>query len=104
MAVQLGHHFYKAGEYLRAIPYYVTAAERATRIHATDDAIRHYTQAIELADRFSLDDVSLAKLYRGRGLVHDTLGEFERARADLETGLNCAHSAGELQVEWRLLV
>jgi DNA-binding SARP family transcriptional activator/Flp pilus assembly protein TadD len=104
MAVQLGHHYRKAGDFKRAFPYIVTAAERAARIHATDDAIRHYTQAIELSDKVSLDRVSLANLHRGRGLVYDTLGDFEIARADLETGLKFAHTMGELQVEWRLLL
>ncbi|MGB7875668.1 MAG: AAA family ATPase, partial [Anaerolineales bacterium] len=104
MAVQLGHHFQKAGDFKRAFPYIVTAAERAARIHATDDAIRYYTQAIKLADKVSLDRVSLANLHRGRGLVYDTLGEFEHSRADLETGLKFAHTTGDLQGEWRLLL
>lgn len=104
MAAQLGHHFYKAGHFDRAFPYFVTAAKRVARIHANDDAIRHYTQAIELADKVSLDDVSLADIHRGRGLVYETSGKFESARTDLEKGLSFAHIAGELRAEWRLLL
>jgi len=104
MAVQLGHHYLKAGDFKRSFPYFVAAAERAARIHAIDDAIRHYTQAIKLAGKISMDEVSLANLYRGRGLVRETMGEFESARADLEEGLNLARAAGKLKVEWRLLL
>ncbi len=54
MSVQLGHHFHEAGEYGRALPYFGVAAERAARLYASEEAITHYTQAIELAGRVSL--------------------------------------------------
>jgi tetratricopeptide (TPR) repeat protein len=104
MAVQLGDHFHKAGEYRRALPHFCVAAERAARIYANDEAIAHYTRAIELADRVGLDTVSLAKLHRGRGLACETLGEFDCARADLEGSLEIAHAAGERRIEWRALI
>lgn len=104
MAVQLGHHFHKAGDYERAFPYFSLAAERAASIHANDEAITHYTQAIQLTTRISLDAASQARLYRGRGLACKTLGEFECARGDLEAALKIAHTAGERQLEWRLLL
>ncbi|NHZ71958.1 MAG: tetratricopeptide repeat protein, partial [Aquificales bacterium] len=104
MAVQLGHHFYKAGDYGRALPYFIMAAEYAAQIHAHDEAITHYTKSIELADRISLDTLSLARLHRGRGMVCQTLGEFDCVHADFEMALKMAHNAGEHQVEWRLLL
>ena len=104
MAVQLGHHFHKAGDYERAFPYFSVAADRAASIHANDEAITHYTQAIELTNRVSLDAASQAGLYRGRGLACKMLGEFDCARSDLETALKIAQNAGERQVEWHLLL
>lgn len=105
MAVQLGHHFYQAGDYGRALPYFAEAAVRAGRIHANDEAITHYTRAIELADKISLVDAPLqAKLYRGRGLACETSGDFKRARADLEEALEIAHNTGDRHLEWRLLL
>lgn len=102
MAVQLGHHFHKAGDFGRAFPYFTVAAERAARIHANDEAITHYTQAIEMADGISLDAASLAELYRGRGLACEMLGEFDCALDDLEAALKIARTAGERHMECRL--
>jgi DNA-binding SARP family transcriptional activator len=104
MAVQLSHHYHKAGDYSRAFPYFTLAAKRAAQVHANDEAIKHYTHAIEIADRVSHDAVALANLHRGRGLACKTLGEFDGARDDLEAALKITHSAGERQGEWRLLL
>ena len=56
-------------------------------MYANDEAITHYTRAIEIAERVSPDAVSVAGAHRGRGLVCETLGEFERACADHEAAL-----------------
>ena len=107
MAVQLAHHFQQAGEHERAFHYFSLAAERASRVYASDDAIAHYSSAIELADRVSPDVVSLAKLQRGRGLASERLGEFDQARTDYTTALQMARAAGTHEVEkveWRALV
>jgi tetratricopeptide (TPR) repeat protein len=104
MAVQLAHHFQKADDYGRTFRYLSLAAERASRLYANDEAITHYTRAIEVAERVSPDAVSLAKLHRGRGLACETLGEFDRAHADHQAILQIAHAAGERHVEWRALL
>jgi adenylate cyclase len=104
MAVQLAHHFHRAGDHGRTFRYFTLAAERAARLFANGEAITHYTQAIELAERVSPDALSLAKLHRGRGLACERLGEFDRARADHEAILQVAHAASERRVEWRALL
>jgi tetratricopeptide (TPR) repeat protein len=104
MAVQLSHHYHDAGEYSQAFPYFTLAAKCAARVHANEEAIQHYTHAIVLAESVSLDDIALANLHRGRGLAYKMLGEFDGAREDLEAALKIAHSAGERQGEWRLLL
>jgi DNA-binding SARP family transcriptional activator/Flp pilus assembly protein TadD len=104
MAVQLGHHFHNAGDDQRAYHYFSVAAERAALFHANDEAITHYTQAIELADRISLDDISLAKLYHSRGLAFGTVGEFKQARTDLETALGITRATDEYQMACQALL
>jgi tetratricopeptide (TPR) repeat protein len=107
MAVQLGDHFHRAEDYGRAVPYFALAAERSARIHANGEAIVHYTQAIDAAETVSFDAASLAELRRGRGLSCEVLGEFGRARDDLEAALGIARAAGGPdgeQVEWRVLL
>jgi tetratricopeptide (TPR) repeat protein len=104
IAVQLAHHFDRAGDDGRALEYLPLAAENAARMYANDEAIAHYGRAIELAERVPLDAVSLARLYRGRGLARETLGEFEPARADHETALHLARAAGDRRMEWHTLL
>ncbi len=104
MAVQLAHHCEKADDYGCAFRYLVLAAERASRLYANDEAIAHYTRAIEMAESVSPDAVSLAELHRGRGLVNETLGEFDRADADHNAALQIARTAGERRAEWHALL
>ena len=104
MAVQLAHHFQRAGDDGRAFRYLTLAAERAARLYANDDAAAHYTRAIELAERVRPDVASLAGLHRGRGLANEALGRFDGARADHEAILSIARAAGECHLEWRALL
>jgi tetratricopeptide (TPR) repeat protein len=104
VAVQLAHHYRRGGDYSRACLYFSQAAENAARVYANDEAIAHYTQAIELAEDASLDVGSQAKLYHGRGLALETIGQFERARADHQAILKASRAAGERHLEWRALI
>ncbi len=104
MAVQLAHHYQAASDDGRTFRYLTLAAERASRLYAYEEAITHYTRAIEMADRVSPDAASLAALHRGRGLANERVGEFEAARADHETVLQIGQAVGERHVEWRALL
>ena len=104
IAVQLAHHFLRAGDDGPAFHYSVLAAESAARRYAHEEAITLYTQALELAARAAPDAATLADLHRKRGLAHETLGRFEHARADYETALQAGQTAGERRVEWRALL
>jgi tetratricopeptide (TPR) repeat protein len=105
IVLQLGHHFSEARDYARALPYFAQAANRAARIHANDEAVAHYTRALELIGKVtSVEGPSQAELYRGRGLACQKLGDFDRARPDFETALEMAHEADKRQLEWRLLL
>jgi tetratricopeptide (TPR) repeat protein len=104
MAVQLAHHYQNAGDCRRTYRYLGLAAERASRLHANDEAITHYSRAIELAERVSPDATSLTKLLRGRGLARAARGEFDQARADHDAILQIARASGERDMEWRALL
>ena len=45
-----------------------------------------------------------ASLYRARGLAYETLGDFERARADYETALQLADAASDRHGQWQALL
>jgi tetratricopeptide (TPR) repeat protein len=104
IAVQLAHHFLQAGDDGPAFQYSALAAERAARRYAHEEAITLYTQALELAARAAPDVATWADLHGKRGLAHETLGRFERARTDYETALQAGQAAGERRVEWRALL
>jgi DNA-binding SARP family transcriptional activator len=104
IAVQLAYHFLKADDYSQAHRYSTLAAESAARRYAHEEAIKLYTQAIELAPRLALNTAALADLHRKRGLAYETLGNFEAARTDHETALRAGQIAGEHRVEWRALL
>jgi adenylate cyclase len=107
IAVQLAHHFHKAGDHRQAFRYSTLAAERAARVYENGEAITYYTRAIQLADKVAPDVISLARIYSGRGQAFESLGEFDRAHADHTAAQQMAHAAGghEVeQVEWRALL
>jgi tetratricopeptide (TPR) repeat protein len=103
-APRLAYHFDQAGDHSQAINYYSMAAQGAARYYANREAVAHYTSAIKVAQETHMKDPALVELYRGRGLVQETLGEFENARADLETALELAQLAGDAHTEWRCLL
>jgi adenylate cyclase len=106
-AVQLAHHYHQAGDDGRALSWFTQAAENTSRVYANDEAYAHYTSAIAVTERISVDAASVIGLYLGRGLVSQTLGDFEGALADYERALQLARSTGQRnleRLEWRALV
>lgn len=100
----LAHHFDKAGDNMRALKYLILAGERASRLFANNEAVMHYTRAIEVVDRGTIEPISMAKLHRRRGRAFETLGAFDQARADHETALQIGRQFGIWWVEWRALL
>jgi predicted ATPase len=99
----LAYHFYEAGEWRKALDYARRAGEQAQSLYAPRAAVEQFTRALAAAHHLA-QAPSLTPLYRLRGLAYDTLGEFEQARADLETALELARAAGDQRGEWRLLL
>jgi class 3 adenylate cyclase/tetratricopeptide (TPR) repeat protein len=106
-AVQLAHHYDQAGDDGQALSWFTRAAENASRVYANDEAHTHYTRAIEAAQRVSADAASVIELHLGRGLVYQTLGDFQGALVDYESALQLAGraDAGDVEhLEWRALL
>jgi DNA-binding CsgD family transcriptional regulator len=98
----LASHFSEAGVWEKALECGQRAGEQARALYAPQAAIAHFTLVLNAARQLSLTPP--ASLYRARGLAYETLGEFERARADQETTLHLAHLAGELHGQWQALI
>ena len=98
----LAAHFFEAGVWEKALEYGQRAGEQAQALYAPQIATLHFTQALDAARQMSLTPP--IGLYRARGLAYETLGDFERARADHEAALQAAHLARNRHEEWQSLI
>ncbi len=102
IAADLAQHYYHAGEWARVLAYAAQAGDRARLLHAPREAVDLYTRALQAAER--LGQPPAAALCRARGQAHETLGEFEQARADYEQALALTQQAGDRRAEWQGLL
>src|SRR5256714_6377748 len=98
----LASHFSEAGAWEKALEYGQRAGEQSQALYAPQAATLHFTRALAAAGHLSLTPP--ASLYRARGLAYETLGDFERARADQQTALQLAHDASDRHAEWQALL
>lgn len=82
MAGLLGHHWREAGEPTRAIQYLLTAADRALKGWAKDEASRLYEEAMALVPEGYMQQRARIRSMRGRGLVE--MGDFDEGAAELD--------------------
>ncbi|MGH2616534.1 MAG: helix-turn-helix transcriptional regulator, partial [Thermomicrobiales bacterium] len=113
----LAYHHFGAGHWAQALTYGRRAGEAAQRLYAPRTAIEHFTRALEAARHIAQPRPSSlyarpsplleglpADLYLARGRAYETVGNFERARADYETALELADVAGDRRAEWQALM
>jgi class 3 adenylate cyclase/tetratricopeptide (TPR) repeat protein len=98
----LAHHAYEGGAWEKALDYGRRMGERSQALYASQAAIAHYTRALEAARR--LDRPAPLDLLRTRGQAHETVGDFEAARADYQSALARARDEGNQRVEWQALL
>jgi tetratricopeptide (TPR) repeat protein len=97
----LAYHFSAASAWANVLNYAQRAGEQAQSLYAPRAAIEHFTHALQAARHLSL--VPSPTLYRARGQVYETLGEFEQARADYEQALDAGGLAHDHLAEWQSL-
>jgi len=99
----LAYHFYEAGEWEKALTHAYCAGKQAQALYTPRAAIEQFTRALQAA-QYVGETAMLPDLYRTRGLAHETVGEFELARADLEALLQLARTTEDRTLEWRSLL
>jgi len=100
-AAELAFHYFEAGEWQSAAEYARRAADRAEGLLASRAAIENLNLAIEAMTRAGQ---SLSpELFKRRGKLRESLGEFDAAHDDLEHALALARNAGDLRGEWQSL-
>jgi tetratricopeptide (TPR) repeat protein len=103
LAPLLAHHYFQAEAWARACEQATLAAEVASAVYANREALEHYNQALLAAERAILAPTDLMRLHAARGGVHGVLGDFEAARADLESALVHARTIGDASTRADLL-
>ncbi|HSH05454.1 MAG TPA: adenylate/guanylate cyclase domain-containing protein [Anaerolineae bacterium] len=66
-ASTLAYHFNEAENYEKAIHYYIQAGDTAFRLYATNEALTHYHNALQLTATISLPVAEWVKLYQNYG-------------------------------------
>jgi class 3 adenylate cyclase/tetratricopeptide (TPR) repeat protein len=102
----LALHWEGAGDDERALGARRRAAEAAGRLFALEEAIEHWTGALDAAERLGLPatDTRVLDARRWRGALRYLRGELGAARGDLEVGLAGARSAGDREREVDVLL
>ncbi len=96
---ELAYHLDRSGEYLRALPYALRAAEQALVRNALDVAevnFRIAATGLEGQDA-GRDDRTRFRLHEGVGTVHMLQGRYDRAAAELERAYRTALGLGSLE-------
>ena len=103
LAPVLAHHYSEAEAWGPAVAHATRAAEAARGAYANREALARYDQAITAAERAGLSPALRIPLLEARAEVAAVLGEFERARGDLEAALGLVEALGEPTGRGRLL-
>ena len=98
----LAAHCSAAGMWAQALDYGQLLGEKALALSAPRAAVQHVMGALGAAHHLGMTPP--ATLYRVRGQAYDSLGEFERARADYEQALHLARESGDRDLEWQCLL
>ena len=97
----LARHHDLAGDPAGALRYHLLAGDAAASIHGADDALHHYSRAIEAAGALGLgaDDARVYGVHHRRALLRQRAGDLAGAVEDTEAALTGARAAGDAVAE-----
>jgi predicted ATPase len=98
----LAYHYERAEDWTLTLNYARAAGDEALAWYAPREAIAQYSRALHAARR--LGRPPEAEVLRSRAAAHETLGDFDAARADYELAVETARAAANAQIEWQALL
>ncbi len=101
----LARHHDLAGDLAGALRYHLLAGDATAAIHGADDALHHYTRAIDAAGTLGLgpDDARVYGAHHRRALLRQRAGDLPGAIEDAEAALAGARAAGDAGAEFEAL-
>jgi tetratricopeptide (TPR) repeat protein len=99
LAGNLASHFYKARDYEKALQYYTVAGDGAFRLHASAEAVEHYSQAIICAEQVVASSHQLVHLYTRRGRSYELSSRYDEALANYHEMQRLAYETGDQALE-----
>ena len=100
----LAHHFYQAGSNEKAMRYSVMAGWESARLYANDEAIIHYTRAIEMAGDGGASREQLISMFMARGRAQEVSGQHDEALAGYRELEELGRKAQDAGLEMAALV
>lgn len=84
IAPQLAHHFALAGDDQRVLAYATRAGDMAATAHACVEAVAHYSQALEITQRYEVSSEKLTHLYTELGRALELSSQYNQALTHYE--------------------
>lgn len=95
VAELLAYHYSQAGDEMKTLAYATLAGDVALRRYAHTEAIAHYSQALEIAQRSEASPEHLLHLYICRGRAFELSGQYPQALANYQEMKARAHQRGD---------
>jgi serine/threonine protein kinase len=101
IATQLAIHFERGRDFARAVEYLTYAGNNATKLYAYDEAEKHYSNALRLAEKLPEAEQPEKRfiLYQKRGTVNRALSRFSQSADDYTEMRKQAEVLGSLEQE-----
>jgi len=94
----LAHHWQRAGQPARAIPYHLAAADEAQAVSGLVEALGHVDAAVRLTVELDAD-TEIGALVLRRATLHRRIGNVDAAREDAERSLATARERRDRRLE-----
>jgi DNA-binding CsgD family transcriptional regulator len=96
----LSYHYFSAGAWAEALQYTELAGEQAWAFHAPEEAVAHFSRALEAALRLGCPVPVRVRLLHARGRAAERAGYADAARRDYAEAVCLARTAGDRVGEW----